>query len=370
MKDLQAAVQAELDERVEKGVERGVQVAVYHEGEQVVDAVAGLADADSGRPVTPDTLFFSFSTAKVLTATVVNLVVDRGLLDYDTPVAEVWPEFAANGKQGVTLRHLLTHTSGLPAVPAETQFALLTDWDGMTGALAAAAPWWEPGTQTGYHALTFGFLLGEVVRRVTGRPIEEVLREEVAAPLGVADELFLAVPPSEQPRMATAEQDAETAAFLDGLPPDADFFRLVPKAVTVDAAFANRADVRGANIGGGGTVSARALARLYAALVGEVDGVRLLPAERVDTMASPAYTGEDTVMGGGTAIWGLGWVIGRPGAFDDPDSTSFAWEGAGGSGGFGDRARRLGVGVTKNRFAYEEDGTLQAITRMVMQATA
>ena len=129
-----------------------------------------------------------------MTATVVHVLAERGLLDYDLPIAAVWPEFAQHGKDGVTLRHALTHAAGVPALPAGVTPADLTDWDRMCAIVAASRPLWEPGTTTGYHAWTFGWLVGEVVRRVTGRPVSQVLAEDVAGPLGVADQLFFGVP--------------------------------------------------------------------------------------------------------------------------------------------------------------------------------
>ncbi|MDX6240475.1 MAG: hypothetical protein QOG10_5295, partial [Kribbellaceae bacterium] len=168
--NLQEQVQQRLDELVGTGAEIGLQVAVFHRGDLVVDTVAGVADVDTGRPITSDTLFYSASTGKGATATVANLLVDRGLLDYDAPIGAVWPEFAVHGKDKATLRQVLTHSIGLPAVPADTTVEDLTDCTKMTEALAAAEPWWEPGTRMTYHAQTFGFLVGEIVRRATGRP--------------------------------------------------------------------------------------------------------------------------------------------------------------------------------------------------------
>ncbi|MGW1343959.1 serine hydrolase domain-containing protein [Kribbella sp. NPDC002412] len=190
--DLQEQVQQRLDELA--GTELGLQVAVYQNGELVVDAVAGEA-------VEPDTLFYSASTGKGATATVANVLVDRGVLEYDAPIADVWPEFAVHGKEKATLRHLLTHSVGLPALPPDTTADDLDDWPKITSYLAAAEPWWEPGTTTTYHAETFGYLVGEVVRRATGRSISAVLRE-IAEPLGIADEVYFGVPRDQQHRLS------------------------------------------------------------------------------------------------------------------------------------------------------------------------
>jgi CubicO group peptidase (beta-lactamase class C family) len=145
-----------------------VQVAVYHQGVLVVDAVAGLADPMTGREVTTDTLFHSFSTGKGVTATVVHVLVERGLFSYDTPIVELWPEFGAHGKERTTVSHALTHSAGVPGVSLDTRPEDLGDWQKMTAMIANAEPWWEPGTKTGYHAMTYGFIIGEVVRWATG----------------------------------------------------------------------------------------------------------------------------------------------------------------------------------------------------------
>ena len=211
MSEVQEQVQQAIDKLVSSGAERGVQVAVYRGGEQVVDAVAGVADPASGRPVDAGTVFYNFSIVKGATSTVVHLLAERGLFGYDTPVAALWPEFAAHGKQAVTVRQVLDHTAGVPGIPLDTTIEELCDWDRICAAVADAELWWEPGTKVGYHAYTFGYILGEVVRRATGKRISQVLREEVAGPLGVADELWFGMPPSEHHRLARLEDEPGAA---------------------------------------------------------------------------------------------------------------------------------------------------------------
>ena len=152
MADLQEQVQQAIEQLVEAGTERGVQVAVYRDGEQVVDAVAGLADPDSARPVAAGTVFYNYSIVKGAAATIAHLLAERGLFGYDTPVAELWPEFAANGKGAVTIRQVLNHTAGVPGIPLDTTIEDLCDWDKMCATIADAELWWEPGTKVGYHA--------------------------------------------------------------------------------------------------------------------------------------------------------------------------------------------------------------------------
>src|ERR687889_1050934 len=274
MTDIQNQIQGIVDGFVESGAERGLQVAVYQHGEQVADAVAGVADSESGRLVTPDTPIYCYSVGKGATSTVAHVLVERGLFDYDTPVVELWPEFGANGKEAATVRHVLTHTVGVPGIPDDTTPGDLCDWEEMCAAIADAEPWWEPGTKIAYHAYPFGYIVGEIVRRTTGKPISRVLREEVAAPLGITDEIYFGVPESELGRLAKLEDVEGSAQMLASMPDDSPFFKLGPRQVTPTAEFGNRPDILMADIPAGGKMTARAVARMYAALADEVDGVR------------------------------------------------------------------------------------------------
>ncbi len=257
MNDIQQRVQEAIDRLVESGAERGLQVAVYRHGDLVVDAVAGIADPATGRLVTSDTPFYAYSTGKGATATVTHVLVERGAFDYDTPIVELWPEFSVHGKEGATVRHALTHTVGVPGIPAYTTPEDLCDWEKMCAMIADAEPWWEPGTKTAYHAYTFGYIVGEIVRRATGKPISQVLREDVAGPLGVADELFFGVPESELGRLARLEDEEGSAEFLAAMPDDSPFFKWGPCATFPTADFGNRPDVLMADIPAGAKMSAR-----------------------------------------------------------------------------------------------------------------
>src|SRR3954468_9896439 len=190
---MQKIIQHAIDELVDRGTEVAVQVAVYRDGELVVDAVAGPVDA-----ATP---IYTWSMGKAMTATIVHQQVERGLFSYDTRIAEIWPEFGAEGKETATVRNALQHTAGVPGVGADTTVEDVCDWDLICARVAAMPPWWEPGTQTGYHAYTFGYICGEIVRRATGRPLGQVLHEDIATPLGVPGELYFGVPAGEQHRL-------------------------------------------------------------------------------------------------------------------------------------------------------------------------
>jgi CubicO group peptidase (beta-lactamase class C family) len=359
MKDLQDRVQEAIDQLVESGAERGVQVAVYQHGDLVVDAAAGVADPATGRPVSSDTPFYCYSAGKGVTATVAHVLAERGLFGYDTPVVELWPEFGAQGKQSATLRHVLTHTVGVPGIPADTTPEDMCDWQRMCEVIADATPWWEPGAKTAYHAYTFGYIVGEIVRRATGKPISGVLLQEVAGPLGVADELYFGMPSSELGRLARLEDAPGTAEFLASMPDDSPMFRAGPKAAWPTAELGNRPDILMADIPAVGKMTARAVARMYAALLGEVDGVRLVPPARLRELSAAAFSGVDELMGFPTT-WALGYGVGRPGAGADQAPTVFGMGGAGGTWAGADTATGTAFALAKNRLT----GDFNAVERV------
>jgi CubicO group peptidase (beta-lactamase class C family) len=358
MSDIQQQVQKAIDQLVESGAERGVQVAVYRQGEQVVDAVAGVADPADGRPVTADTVFYNFSIVKGAAATLAHLLAERGLFGYDTPIVELWPEFGAHGKQAVTVRQVLNHSAGVPGIPPDTTLEDLCDWDKMCAAIADAELWWEPGTKVGYHAYTFGYIVGEVVRRATGKPISQVLRDEVAGPLGVAEELYFGMPRSEHHRLARLEDAPGAAEMAAAMPPDLPMFKAGPPATFPTAEFGNRTDILEADIPAGGKTSARAIARMYAALLGEVDGVRLLPPERLREATAVSTSGVDEVFGMPTT-WGLGYGIGGPGGDAQDTPTVFGLGGVGGSFACGDTGSGIAWAITKNRLTPDFSAATQ-----------
>jgi CubicO group peptidase (beta-lactamase class C family) len=346
-------VQKAIDQMVESGAERGVQVAAYQRGALVVDAVAGIADPSTSRPVDSGTVFYNFSIGKAAASTVAHVLAARGLFGYDTPVVDVWPEFGAHGKQKVTVRQVLCHTAGVPGIPLDTTLEDLCDWDKMCAAIADSELWWEPGTKVGYHAYTFGYLVGEIVRRVTGKPISKVLLEEVSGPLGVGEELYFGMPRSEHHRLARLEDapmDPQAMAAMAAMPQDLPMFKAGPMSTMPNAQLGNRADILAADIPAGGKTSARAIARMYAALLGEVDGIRLISPERLREVTEVASSGVDAIFGMPTK-WGLGYSIGRPGEMDS--SSVFGIGGVGGSFACGDTATGVAFAVTKNRLTQD-----------------
>lgn len=336
---VQDAVQSLLDEWVDDGSETGLQVAVRHRGRLLVDAVAGIADRATGRPVTPGTPFFSFSTGKNICATVGHLLVTRGLIGYETPVVDIWPEFGAHGKQTVTLRHVLTHTAGIPAMPPGITPADLADWTRICGLLADAEPRWRPGTRTGYHAFSFGYLVGEIARRVTGRPMCALLREWISEPLGIDGALYFGVPEAQLPRLARLEDAPTWPAEPPGGEPV-----LAPWERRPQAAMGNDPRLLLADIPSVGTATAHGLAAMYSAML---DG-RLVDAAQLRTLSAVAFDGTDHVFGNHARL-ALGYPAGRLGAPTTEKSAAFGWPGGGGSYAYADPATGVAFALTKNR---------------------
>ena len=365
MNDIHQQVQRAIDRLVESGAERGLQVAIYRHGEPVVDAVAGVADPKTGRPVTSDTPFFSFSIGKGVAATVAHVLAECGLFGYDTPIVELWPEFGAHGKETATVRHALSQSVGVPGLPAGLTPEDLCDWDKMCAIIADSEPWWEPGTKIGYHAVTYGYIVGEIVRRATSKPISQVLQEEVAGPLGVADELFFGVPESELGRLTRLEEAEGNKEMFESMPEDSPIFKLGPPECTT-AAYGNRADVLAADIPAGGTVTARAVARMYAALLDEVGGVRLISPQRLREVSAVAMSGVDEIFGFPSS-WGLGYSIGQFMSNARDTQTVFGVGGVGGSHAYADTATGTTFALTKNRLTPSFD-TAEQVAGIVTKA--
>jgi CubicO group peptidase (beta-lactamase class C family) len=361
---VQNQVQNAIDEMVATGAERGLQVAVYKNGKLIADAVAGIADPETGRPVTPATVFYCYSVVKAAAATITHRLVERGLFGYETPVVELWPEFGAHRKEKVTVRQVLNHTAGVPGIPLTTTIEDLCDWDKMCAAIADEELWWEPGTQVGYHAYTFGYIVGEIVSRATGKRISQLLIEEIGKPLGIADEIYFGMPRSEQHRLARLEDapmPPEAAAMMAQMPADLPMFKAAPMSLMPNAEFGNREDILAADIPAGGKCSARAIARMFAAILGEVDGVRLLTPERMRVATAESSNGMDAVFGMPTK-WALGYSCG---AFSV--DTAFAVGGVGGSFAFGDVPSGIACAIIKNRLA-QDFNTSQEIIKLVMES--
>ena len=330
------------------GQELGASVAVTLHGEPVVDLWAGDADT-AGRPWVEDTIVNVWSTTKTMAAICMLMLADRGEIDIDAPVASYWPEFAANGKEGVRVAHVLGHTAGLsgwdPAIDPED----LYDWDKACGVLAAQAPWWEPGTFSAYHAITQGYLEGEIVRRVTGRTIGTFFREEVAEPLGA--DFHIGLPESEDGRVAeiTPPGPGMEAAGVD---PEGLAARTL-LSCPLTGAEPNTREWRAAEIpAAGGTGNARSVARVHSALAngGTVDGVTLMSPEGVERIFVEQAHDVDRVLGMKMRL-GTGFGLMNEMVPLSANPRTCFWGGWGGSIAIIDLDAELSVAYTMNRMA-------------------
>ncbi len=288
----------------------GAAVCVYQDGRPVVDLWGGAADPDTGRPWARDTLQLVYSATKGATTTAAHLLAQRGALDLDAPVAEYWPEFAANGKADIPVRWLLSHQAGLVALDQPVPLAEALVWQPMVAALAAQRPLWTPGTAHGYHGRTWGWLVGEVIRRVSGRTPGRFYSDEIAAPLAL--DFFIGLPTTERDRvsrMVYQQPDVDfTTAPTESIPEE---LRELVAAWRDPNSFSNRAyavtdpaeidfdstEVQAAELpASNGIGTARGLARMYAALIGEVDGVRLFTPDTLASATKEQAGGKDQVM--------------------------------------------------------------------------
>lgn len=354
---IQARIGEMIRQQVAEGRQIGVQVCVYHEGEVVVDDVAGQMGPEDTRPVQLDTLFCGFSATKGVAATAIHILADRGQLDYDAPVVKYWPSFGKNGKEQMTIAQALSHQGGLHAMPESFVPEHLTDFAAGMKRMEEATPAYEPGAACGYHAVTFGWIAGGIVLGASGRHIKDFIHTEIAEPLGMGAELFVGIPDGVEERLATLE----ILAAGDGLPipDDADFYKAMPKAMWP---YYNTMRVRKACLpSANGHFSARALAKMYAALAegGSIGGTRLVSGGRIEAMRRIMTSGVDRVLGM-PANKGIGFQMGgENNGIHGPmgrSSQTFGHSGAGGSVGFCDPDTRLAVGLTINKMQYPGPG--------------
>lgn len=344
----------------DEGLERGASVAVTLHGEPVVDLWGGDADG-AGTPWAEDTIVNVWSTTKTMAATCLLMLADRGELDLDAPVADVWPEFKANGKESITTAQVLGHTAGLSGWDPAIEPDDLYDWDKAVGVLAAQAPWWEPGTSSGYHALSQGYLEGEIVRRVTGRTIGTFFRDEVAQPLGA--DFHIGLPESEEPRVGEMVTPSHGLGGDLGAPEvdrDSIAVRTVLSA-PITGAECNTRRWRAAEIpAAGGTGNARSVSRVHSALAngGAVDGVRLLSQEGVERILVEQSHNVDHVLGAKMRM-GTGFGLMNDLIPLSPNPRSFFWGGWGGSIAVTDMDAGLTVSYVMNKMADALMGDLR-----------
>jgi CubicO group peptidase (beta-lactamase class C family) len=340
----------------------GAAVCVYHRGVPVVDLWAGYAEHETARAWERDTLQLVFSTTKAVTATCIHLLVERGVLDLDERVATYWPEFAAAGKADIPLHWVLSHQAGLAAVTGEVDLDDVLGWHGVVEAISSQAPVWEPGTAHGYHARSFGWILGEVVRRVTGRSLGRFFAEEIAGPNDL--DFFIGLPASELPRVARTYPpvvEPEVKELMDSFMGSDTLLGQVLAGPSNLFAYDDRwnqpemlaAEMPSSN----GVGTARAIARMLAALIGEVDGRRILAADTVERATEVRASGPDHVIGVPMS-YGLGYMTPPP--FCPPGS--FGHAGAGGSLALADPELDWAMGYVMNRMDLGITGDARSIS--------
>jgi CubicO group peptidase (beta-lactamase class C family) len=339
--------------KLESGEDLGASLAVNIDGEMVVDLWGGWADEARTVPWAENTITCVFSTTKTMTSLAALVLVDRGELDLDANVATYWPEFAARGKAEIKVRQLLSHTSGVSGWDQPVTIEDVYDWDKSTAMLAAQAPWWEPGTASGYHAFTYGHLIGEVIRRITGQRLGEFFAAQIAGPLGA--DFHIGLPPSEFHRVANLVPWPPQPTYLAYLDPNGPAFKTftgpdLDKNIERSCTECwRRADIGAGN----GHGNARSIARIHSAVAcdGEVAGVRLLSPKTIDRIFEVQSDGIDLVLCMRLKIgvgYGLPWPEVLPFV---PEGRVCFGTGAGGSLVLADADRRLTVAYVMNKMA-------------------
>ncbi|MBJ8347546.1 serine hydrolase [Antrihabitans sp. YC2-6] len=344
-----AGVGAALDEQLAAGEELGASIVVDIDGQTVVDIWGGHCDSDRTTEWTSDTITNVWSTTKTITNLAALMLVDRGELDVFAPVADYWPQFAANGKEGVEVRHLMSHTSGVSGWEQPFTVEDLFDWQKSTELLAAQSLWWEPGKASGYHAQNMGHLVGEVIRRVTGKHLKEFVATEIAGPLGA--DFQIGAREADWPRIADVVPPPPLPIDLSVLPED-NLMRKTLGSPPLEATVANTAPWRNADMGAfNGHGNARSVARIMSAisLGGAVDGVRLLTPKTIDLIFEEQSNGADLVLGI-PLRFGIGYGLPQLDTVPYiPDDRICFWGGWGGSMIIMDLDRRMTVSYMMNK---------------------
>ncbi|MBV9090128.1 MAG: beta-lactamase family protein [Mycobacteriaceae bacterium] len=362
-----------LTDEIGAGGELGAAVAVDIDGESVVDLWGGYADRAKSVGWTQDTIVNLWSSTKPVTALAALILVDRGMLDPFAPVADYWPEFAANGKQHIEVRHVMSHTSGVSGWDAPFTLADVYDWDKATSQLARQAPWWRPGTSSGYHAINYGHLIGELVRRITGKPLKQFVREEIAEPLGAdiqigardqdSDRIAELVPPP--------PLDVPVDLVPEGHPMRKTFATFPPTSDSAEAAHTvawRRADIGAMNGHGNARALARALSPI--SLGGAANGVRLLGSDTIDLIFHEQSHGIDQVL----LIplrFGIGFGLPEPQSFPFmPAERICFWGGWGGSMVVMNPDRGTTFAYAMNKMGHGTTGTerTRSYARLIYEA--
>jgi len=333
----------------EENLEVGASFAVTIDGKHVIDIWSGFTDADKSKPWEKDTIVNVYSTTKVMTAICIHVLVDRGLLDLEAPVAKYWPEFAQAGKESLLVKYLLSHTSGLAGWDRKFRTKKLYNWDLMVDLLAAQKPWWEPGTKSGYHTVTFGYLLGELIRRITHKTVGTFFREEVAEPLNA--DFFIGVPEDQFERVADLipPPPIDLSSFGD-IDPNSVAMRSLTNPF-IDVLETRTKEWRTAEIpAANGHGNARSVSRITAALAceGKLDDFSLLSEKEIKKSIEEQSYGMDLVLN--TPIrFGLGWGLQSKDLPIGPNENMFFWGGYGGSVIVVDLDERMSIAYVMNK---------------------
>jgi CubicO group peptidase (beta-lactamase class C family) len=343
------SVRTALAQNVDSGEELGASIAVDLDGDVAVDIWGGHKDEARTQPWERDTITNVWSTTKTVTSLAALMLVDRGELDVDAPVARYWPEFAASGKQDVLVRHLMGHTSGVSGLEQPAAAEDLYDWEKSTSRYASQAPWWAPGTASGYHALNYGHLVGEVLRRITGTTLKQFVANEIAGPLGADFQIGAAE--ADWGRIADVTPPPPLPFDLEAIGMDSPTVKTLTGPL-VAAEAANTADWRRADIGAAnGHGNARSVARVLSTVSrgGEVDGIRLVRPETIDVIFREQSRGIDLVLGV-PLRYGIGYGLPIPETLPYvPDDKICFWGGWGGSVILMDVGRKMTIAYMMNK---------------------
>jgi CubicO group peptidase (beta-lactamase class C family) len=340
-------VRAALADELSSGDELGASIVIDVDGQTLVDVWGGFRDQARTQPWTRDTITNVWSTTKTVTNLAALMLADRGLLDVYAPIARYWPDYGANGKQDIQVRHLLGHTSGVSGWELPFATEDMYDWEKSTSRLAGQAPWWEPGTASGYHAQNQGHMVGEIVRRVTGRPLKQFVADEIAGPL--AADFQIGALEKDWGRIADVVPPPPLPFDMSSLDPQSPAFKTMTGPVP-DAAAANTPGWRLADMGAiNGHGNARSVARILSAVTlgGTVDGVRLLGQDAIDLIFDEQANGVDLVLGV-PLRFGIGYGLPNESIPYLPDERICFWGGWGGSLIIMDLGRRMTVSYMMN----------------------
>lgn len=354
-----AGVKEVMAASLDSGADLGASFCVTQGGETIVDIWGGYADPAKTKPWGKDTIVNVYSTTKTMTALTALLIADRGELDFDAPVAKYWPEFAANGKAGVKVSHLMSHSAGLSGWKETLTTQDVYDWEKMTSLLAAQVPFWEPGTASGYHALTQGYLVGEVIRRITGKTVGTVFREEIAQPLSA--DFHIGLPASEDDRVAELIPPPPGAAIGDGN--QTELQANMSNNPGIDVSETKTRAWRGAEIpAAGGTGNARSVAEIHAILAngGVAKGKRIMSEAGCRKALELQIEGTDLIFGM-PARFGLGFGL-AGGAVPFPHPNTIYWGGYGGSIAIIDMDARTTFSYVMNKMQGTTTGDMRGFS--------